>query len=322
MSSNRKFLSKRFFEQARKTDPSFYLEQKNLTVKWNGRHAEVFEPNGKKAYRITLKDDNCYVCCHYDESRVGYGSSSIDLVMNIEECNEVTAVQILLKNINVYSTTVPKSRKVISRRPPNLPPSANRMSGRNYLLERGISLEVIDEAERQGFIHFVEGAVLCLGYDIEGEVQLATRRGYKIDDLEPKKELYGSLKNFSPILRGDADEIWIVEGMVDALAAQTWSERHNRRKPTVLVSGGAQINCFLRTPHIQDLLKSTKKIIIFDENESNPVVQAKTDQGHAKLREKILALVDSKVTEVLKKRAPGAKDLAEYNLKELNKSFI
>jgi hypothetical protein len=83
--------------------------------------------------------------------------------------------------------------------------------------------------------------------------------------------------------------------------------------PTVLVSGGAGVRCFLDHPTVQTLLLHADSVIVVRDNESTAKKQAETDAAHdlqiARIRELRGNCADW--------RPPvGVKDVAELNQQE------
>ena len=83
--------------------------------------------------------------------------------------------------------------------------------------------------------------------------------------------------------------------------------------PTVLVSGGAGMRCFLDHPTVQTLLLHADSVIVVRDNESTAKKQAETDAAHdlqiARIRELRGHCADW--------RPPvGVKDVAELNRRE------
>lgn len=200
-------------------------------------------------------------------------------------------------------------------RPARLPQTrADRHAGRVYLHGRGISSDTLDRAERTGFLRYTRGGVLFVGRDVQGAARNVTQRLIQPGpDDKPKRDLAGSDKTDPPRLPGNPRVIWIVEGGVDALAAQDLARRRGKAPPTVRVSGGAGVRCFLDHPTVQTLLPRAEAVVVARDNESTAKRQAETDAAHdlqmARIREPRGDCADW--------RPPvGVKDVAELNWRE------
>jgi hypothetical protein len=112
--------------------------------------------------------------------------------------------------------------------------------------------------------------------------------------------------------------VWIVEGGVDALALHTLFKISGKEPPpTVLVSGGAGVRCFLGNSTIQSILRDAELIVICTEREKDPLTQAKTDADHRKQAARVLELTGKSA----KFWTPGkAKDVADHLLEVLHDS--
>ena len=200
-------------------------------------------------------------------------------------------------------------------RPARLPQSrADRHAGRGYLHGRGVSPDTLDHAERTGFLRYTGGGVLFVGRDGSGALRNVGKRLIAPGpDEKPKRDLAGSDKQYPPILPGNPRVVWIVEGGVDALAARDLAMRRGKAPPTVLVSGGAGVRCFLDNPTVQTLLLHADSVVVVRDNESTAKKQAETDAAHdlqiARIRELRGNCGDW--------RPPaGVKDVAELNGRE------
>lgn len=84
--------------------------------------------------------------------------------------------------------------------------------------------------------------------------------------------------------------MWIIEGGVDALAAHDLAKRRGKVPPTVLVSGGATVRCFLENPMVQTRLLHAEQVIVARDNESTERKQAETDAAHDRQIDRIREL--------------------------------
>ena len=100
---------------------------------------------------------------------------------------------------------------------------------------------------------------------------------------------------------------------MDALATRDLALRRGKVPPTVLVSGGATVRCFLDHPTVQTLLLQADAVVVVRDNETTAKKQAETDSAHdrqiARIRELRGTCGDW--------RPPvGVKDVAELNQRE------
>jgi len=201
-------------------------------------------------------------------------------------------------------------------RPARLPQTdRDRWEGRKYLQGRGISTETLDQAEQCGFLRYTGGGVLFIGRDGEGVWRNVTKRlTAPAEGEKAKRDLAGSDKTYPPILHGNPRVIWIVEGGVDALAAQDLAKRRGKQPPTVLVSGGATVRSFLENPTVQALLLQADTVVVARDNENTGKKQGNTDSAHDLQIERIKAL---RGTCADWRPAADIKDVADLNQREL-----
>ena len=262
-------------------------------------------------YRITQKPNGHWVTC--DKRGQGIGDN-IALVRDLEPAlGFLDAVSRLTAGPVVDRAPVPAAPR--RTRPARLPQTrADRHAGRVYLRGRGISPATLDHAERSGFLRYTGGGVLFVGRDANGGARNVSKRLIAPGpDEPPKRDLAGSDKAYPPILPGNPRVVWIVEGGVDALAAQDLATRRGKAPPTVLVSGGATVRCFLDHPTVQTRLLHANSVVVVRDNESTAKKQAETDAAHdrqiARIRELRGNCADW--------RPPvGVKDVAKLNVRE------
>ena len=97
--------------------------------------------------------------------------------------------------------------------------------------------------------------MLFVGRDGSGALRNVTQRLIAPGpDEQPKRDLAGSDQTYPPLLPGNPRVVWIVAGGVDALAARDLALRRGKAPPTVLVTGGATVRCFLDNPTVQTRL--------------------------------------------------------------------
>jgi len=296
--------------QARSIDPTAYLESQGFEVKREGRHLSVRQ-HGDEAYRCTVKEDGHWVTCDRFENGIG---DNIALVQELEPgTGFADAVYRLSGAPSVVSVTRPAPAPV-ARKPPQVPAQGPQdvKRGREYLRERGISVETIEQAEAAGMLRYSAGGVLFVGRDEQGTAQNIMRRAIDASDLHQKRDLRGTDKRHPQILLGTSETVLIVEGGIDALAAVDIARREKRPVPTVLVSGGANVRGFMATPRVQKILKLAKKVIVAFEREGTAEVQAKTDMAHQVQMQRLQEVCAAQVTAW--KPPEGIKDMAAFNL--------
>lgn len=303
---------------ARQIDPTAYLQHCGFTVKKEGRHLSVRIDglDGEERYRVTQKPDGHWVACDNYENGIG---DNIALVQDIEPGTSFAEAVYRLSGAPSAAPNVQRINQVIQRVPPRMPPQSDSdvRAGREYLLGRGISWEVIEYAESVGMVRYAGGGVLFVGYDDQGTAQNVTKRS--IDPLEPvqKRDLKGTDKRFPQLLPGaPGGAVWQVEGGVDALALHVLALRHGRPVPTVIVSGGSGVKSFLETPAVQKILQSAEKVVVALEHEKDEKTQAETDAEHEAQAVRIEQITGRQVLR-WKPADPAHKDVAALNLAEL-----
>ena len=237
--------------ESNRIDPTAYLEGRGFTVRREGLHLSVRAGNEER-YRITQKSDGRWVAC--DKTGNGIGDT-IALVRDLEpSLSFLEAVARLAAGPVASREPLPEPPR--RTRPARLPQTrADRHAGRVYLQRRGLSVETLDHAERSGFLRYAKGGVLFVGRDGSGALRNVTQRLIAPGpDEQPKRDLAGSDQTYPPLLPGNPRVVWIVAGGVDALAARDLALRRGKAPPTVLVSGGATVRCFLDNPTVQTRL--------------------------------------------------------------------
>lgn len=288
-------------------DPTPYLESQGFNVVKEGRHHSV-KLAGDEVYRLTEKPDGRWLWCDNYGNR---GGDNLDLVKELEPQKSFgDRVYTLRDESRPTASSRPKPRSRPTRKP-KLPHQDQKAvkQGREYLLERKMSQEVIERAEQQGFLKYCSDGVFFCGYDENGEIAAATKRAIDAAAEVQKKDLFGTDKSCPPILHGGSD-VWIVEGGADALALQNIKERAGDPRPTVIVSGGARVYSFLERPEIRELLKGARSVTVAYELEDTPEKQMQTDAGHDKQKGLVAEITGKEVGEY---RPGGLKDLAAVN---------
>ena len=299
--------------EARQIDPTSYLESHGFEVKKEGRHLSV-RRNKEEIYRVTRKDDGHWVTCDNYENGIG---DNIALVADLEPgLGFAESVYRLAGAPSVVSAMRPAPMPVV-RQLPTIPAQSDDdvHRGRAYLVERGITLQTIEQAEKEGMLRYSSKGVLFVGLDDQGNVQNVMRRS--IDPLDPvqKRDLRGTDKRHPQVFRGNPDVVLIVEGGTDALAAVDVARRSERPAPTVLVSGGANVRSWIETPWIQKILQLAKKVIVAFEREDSLEKQTKTDQAHELQMTRLREVCSAHV--IGWKPPEGLKDMAELNLHQV-----
>lgn len=302
---------------ARQINPTAYLECCGFTVKKEGRHLSVRIGGieGEERYRVTQKPDGHWITCDNYENGIG---DNIALVQDIEPGTSFAEAVYRLSGAPSAAPTVQRAAKVVQRVPPTMPPQTDFdvRAGREYLMGRGISQQVIEHAEAVGMVRYTGGAVLFVGYDESGTAQNVTRRA--VDPLEAvqKRDLKGTEKRHPQVLPGaPGGAVWVVEGGTDALAAHALARRHGKPAPTVIVSGGANVKSFLETPAVQEILKSAEKVVVTLEHEKDAKTQGKTDALHEAQALRIEQITGRQVLR-WKPADPAHKDVAALNKAE------
>jgi hypothetical protein len=298
-------------DYARIVDPTAYLENCGFIVKREGRHLSVRDSSGDERYRVTRKEDGHYVTCDQYENGIG---DNIALVMEIDPgTGFADAVYMLAGAPSVSSAIRPTPAPAPVRRPPRMPEQTDDdvRRGREYLVERGISPETIQFAEKSGMLRYSSGGVLFVGRDEFGVPQNITCRSIDPSAAVQKKDVFGTEKRHPQVLAGNPNTVWIVEGGVDALAVHDIARRSNNAVPTVIVSGGANVRSWIDMPWVQKILKLAKKIVVAFERESSTEKQLKTDAAHQLQIEKLRELCGGQVQGWMPPE--GSKDIAELN---------
>ncbi len=296
--------------ESNRIDPTAYLEGRGFTARREGRHLSV-RAGGDEHYRITRKSNGRWVAC--DKFGQGIGDN-IALVRDLEPAlGFLEAVARLAAGPMIQREPIlAASRRT---RPARLPQTrADRHAGRVYLRGRGLSVDTLDHAERSGFLRYARGGVLFVGRDVQGAARNVSQRLIQPGpDEKPKRDLAGSDQTYPLILPGNPRVVWIVEGGVDALAARDLAGRRGKAPPTVLVSGGATVRCFLDHPPVQTRLLQADAVVVVRDNERTAQKQAETDAAHDRQIARIPALRGN----CGDWRPPlGVKDVAELNQRE------
>lgn len=295
---------------ARQIDPTKYLELLGFEVKKDGQKNLSVSKHGDEIYRVTLKSDGHYVSCDRYENGIG---DNIALVRHIEAGTGFAEAVYRLSGAPSVAKAMQPAAPESMRQPPIVPEQteADVKRGRAYLVERGISLETIEHAEKTRMLRYSAGGVLFVGHDEAGTAQNIMRRSVDPLELVQKRDLKGTDKRHPQMLAGDLDTVWLVEGGTDALAAHDLAQRESRPVPTVLVTGGANVRGFLQTLWVQKILQFAKKVIVAFERESTPEAQAKTDAAHKVQLERLREVCSAQVEGW--QPPEGVKDLAELN---------
>ena len=245
------------------------------------------------------------MACDNYENGIG---DNIALVRHVTGCGFAEAVHQLTGGYAVERVKLPEPRQSF----PTLPPetAADREQGARYLAGRGITLGTIAEAVKAAFLRFVGGGVVFTGLDDSGRVRAATKRSTNPGDEVQRRDFKGTDKRYAPVLPGNPDSVWIVEGGVDALALRDLAKMRGQQPPTVIVSGGVGVRSFLETERIRKLLKKAKRITVAREREKDHKTQLEADASRDKLLRELEQLTGKKPDQWTPPER--VKDLAEH----------
>lgn len=297
-------------QQARQIDPTRFFEQMGYRVKRDGQRHFSIRHGKDEAYRLTCKRDGTWL---WLDNRGNAGGDNIDLVRELTGLDQF--VDCVYELVSKSSSDFDKVAPPLTPQPPRIPPesSQGKMLGRMYLEERGISLETTEHAERSGFLRYLNDGLLFVGYQA-GRILNATKRAFSLDAEVQKRDLAGSDKQYPPILSGNSETLWIVEGGIDALAVQDIAKMQGKTPPTVIVSGGSGVKSFLENPEIMEKISAARLVVVAGENEKNADVQAKTDAQHEAQLELVKVLNPSAKALIWKPESRLGSDIADYNL--------
>ncbi|MFW5977210.1 MAG: hypothetical protein ACOCQQ_01735 [Candidatus Nanoarchaeia archaeon] len=285
-------------QQAKEVDPTHIFEKYGFDVKRDGgqNHLKAVNANGKEHYRSSCKDGK-WVHLKQNgpgkENEVGIGDN-IALMQFVAGLGFKAAISELIKvsaNPALIAAGAVRNQYAKHKKIDIWENNAAKTKNREYLnLLRKIDESTIKHAEKVGFIKHITSGPVFVGYDDKDNI----RSGYlrivcverdkngvvKVDDKGnplTKRDLTNTDKTYPPILPGSDEEVWIVEGGVDALAVQTLYNKKGLTPPTVIVSGGSKTKKFLQNEKIVDLLKNTTNIFVAFENEKDANIQKDTD---------------------------------------------
>lgn len=243
-----------------------------------GRHVEL-----ENGMRGTYKTPHL-LWCHKDGTGIG---DNCALAVTVTGMSFRAALELLLghtaSGVSQYAVSAP-ARRVL-----HIPYTEDADRGREYLYKRGISATAVAIAEACGMLRYTSGAVLFVGYDELGKAKSATRRGYLDTDCTPKRDLSGTDKSWPAIIAGLTDEIWLVEGGVDALSAMTLQPDSY---PSLVVTGGVHVTSWLDNPHVLERIKRHRLCVVAGEREKDPATQARTDMQRQQLMKRLQEHID------------------------------
>jgi hypothetical protein len=334
-------------EKAKITNPIPFLElsgcyvHKRSSEKTGYVYLRGFTKIGDEDIRVTLKNDGHWVSCCHDNTPIG---SNINLVLKINpNLNCVEAAKQLCqaagidtkpyfsrerlvhtpsnsdidlkKNLSIWPPQSDKS-------PPVMPTETAIKEGISYLKRRGISEETIQFARKCKFLKFLADSIIFCGYDTNGVLRSATKRSTNIycEESEKKRDLSGSIKAYAPVLPGNCDVVWIVEGGVDALAARDIALRKGINPPIVIVTGGRNTKTWIDNPSLQNMIQKAKRCYICLEGDQGCEL-SKTKNAIIAQRDMVLKKIgkDLIIWPENGKWVNGCKDIADLNLFYLNK---
>lgn len=285
-------------EAARRASPEAFLRRhygRAVQMDRSGRSIRV-----SKVLRADRNPDGAsWIACDWQGGGIG---DSIAIVRWATGCGFIEALEALVGDPTRPLPVAHPPPPPPPKRPPRLPRLDGVDEGREYLLGRGISQETIRAAELARAIHYVRGAVIFLGRDhasAGAPVRLATLRYLEpiaVPDEEPmtKRDMAGSDKDFPVFLPGDPERVIVVEGGVNALAAQDILIASGEKAPVVIATGGVGVRSWVKcNTHLRGLLQAAGRVELWCENEvsgtglPDPEKQAKTDLLRERLSEEI-----------------------------------
>jgi hypothetical protein len=306
-------------DRAKRADPGPFLASRGYEVRWSGRHGSITK-GGAEVYRITLRDDGEYVFCSHQG---GDGGDNITLARTIDPglgFREAVAA-VLGTATPVSGASRPEGRP--RTRPGSkagqtliFPPSADFEGGRGYLVDgRGIDPQVLVEAEHSGAVRYASGKVGFCGYDGSGSLRSVMFRATSpLTPADAKKwNMIGSDLRYPPIFRGFGDEVWIVEGGVDALAVQSLRSWRGAAAPTVIVSGGVRARAYLGNPAVAGLIGGARMVWLARDREKDEATQAGADKAFSRTLEVVGVLATTGVR--VWEPPEGVKDVADHLLR-------
>ena len=266
-------------QATKQIDPRSFIERMGYSIKKDGQRHFSVRIGKDEAYRLTQKPDGVWL---WLDNRGNAGGDNIDLVRELTGLK--TFVDCVYELVSKTSSDFDKVAPPPAPQPPRIPNNSEQGQwlGRMYLEERGISLETTEHAERSGFLRYLNDGLLFVGRKA-GQILNATKRAFSPDAEVQKRDLAGSDKQYPPILSGNNETLWIVEGGIDALALHDLAKLSNKPEPEVIVSGGSGVKSLFDNPDIQEKIKTARRVVVAGENEKNADVQAKTDAQHQEI---------------------------------------
>lgn len=260
-------------EDANALDAEAVAAVLGLALEQQGRHYEL--SNGMRG---TMHER--LVWCHKDGTGIGDNCALAQLIAGVPFRG---ALELLLSAARPTPAPRPARAPAAVLR---LPESTveHKAAGRAYLASRGVASAALDAAEACGMLGYSYGAVLFIGRDADGQPRSTTRRGYLPSDPRPKRDLAGTDKSWPAYVPGQPNELWIVEGGVDALALMTLNPGSH---PSVLITGGVHVTSWLDNPHIQVRLKRLWRCVVASEREKDAETQARTDEQRRRLVDRL-----------------------------------
>ncbi len=284
-------------EDANALDAETVAAALGLALERQGRHVEL--ENGMRG----TDRGGRMVWCHRDGTGIGDNCALAQTVLGLAFRQ---ALELLLSgDVRTPQPAAPRAPAAFLTLPGSTP--EHRQAGRAYLAGRGVSAAALDAAEACGMLCYCAGGVLFVGRDEAGQPHSATRRGYLPGDPRPKRDLAGTDKSCPAYIPGQPNELWIVEGGVDALALMTL---HPCSYPSVLVTGGVHVTSWLDNPRVQARLKRLWRCTVAGEREKDAETQTRTDEQRQKLMTRLQKLVPD-VDVSLWMPPTGCKDLGE-----------
>lgn len=178
--------------------------------------------------------------------------------------------------------------------PPPAATAEQRGDARRYLIDqRAIPIEVIEQAERAGFLIYTGAHVVFPGYDASGAMRGAQVRAW---DQSPgvlqKGALKGSRLAFPAILPGDdASTVVIAESGISSLSVAALAREAGEPAPTIISTGGSGSWRWIdeETSPARAAILTASRVIIAAENEDSAEKQADKDNQRAEMARRIAA---------------------------------
>lgn len=305
-------ISQAEIDAARRVDPAPIWTQLGFSVTRSAAEIRVLDDTGSCLYRSTRKADGTWLSSAADAGVAiaeGVGDN-ISLFRHFLGQGFRDAVESVLALVGerVHENTLPapaqREKKI---QLPFMGPGA-ATSGRRYLMDRGISLSVLEKCENAGILSYSAknmtlgygNAVYFLGRDEKGRLAFAMRRragaAGRNDTIE-KRNLMGSDDRYVPFFRGSAT-VYITEGGVNMLSIIEAHERLGFQLPTVIMTAGQGNLKWLETRERKKLLENASHVFVVDENDDHlsPEAQSRGRELKARMLDAVSAACGGKAS--------------------------